>query len=219
VTAEVAAALTAPVVAGAAVAVLILLAVAAQFVDTLETVAHEGGHMVVAYLTGQRTRQFALEPEGGGFTEYETPRGWGPGRILTTASGYTAPPLLGLAGAALLAAGFAWLLLWAAVVLLIIVWVKAGGELTTLVVLLIAAAVGYVALYGTRTLQAAIAAGLVWLLLFGGVRAAATLPLNNDQSDAAALARDTLIPRVIWKIFFVAVALLSLWGAIRLLAP
>ena len=40
--------------------------------------------------------------------------------------------------------------------------------------LLLAAATGYVALYGTPMLQVGFAAGLVWLLLFGGVRDTAT---------------------------------------------
>jgi hypothetical protein len=42
---------------------------------------------------------------------------------------------------------------------------------------------------------------------------------TDDTSDAAKLARDTLIPRRIWKLFVIAVAVVSLWGAIPLLAP
>ena len=74
-------------------------------------------------------------------------------------------------------------------------WVKSMGDDVVLVVLL-AAAVGYVAIYGSPTLQAGVAAGLVWLLLFGGLRRRRD-PDERQRSDAAALARDTLIPRQI----------------------
>jgi hypothetical protein len=116
-------------------------------------------------------------------------------------------------------AGRAWPLLWTAVVLLVLVWIKAVGELTSFVVVLLAAAVGYVATYGSPTLQAGVAAGLVWLLLFSGLRSAVMIPMRDPGSDAAALARDTLIPRHIWKAGFVAFALYCLWQGFLLLAP
>ncbi len=75
------------------------------------------------------------------------------------------------------------------------------------------------ALYGARRhLQAAFATGLVWLLLFGGARAA-VVSSTGDDSDAAHLARDTLIPRIVWKTGFVVLALFCLWKSFRLLAP
>jgi Peptidase M50B-like len=218
VTAEVAAALTLPVLAGAAVAVLFVLAVATDAVDALDTIAHEGGHMIVGLLTGRRLQDFELEAAGGGVTHFD-PSPWGPARIISAMAGYTMPPLLGLGGAALLAAGLAWPLLWIAVILLVLAWIKAATDLTMLVLLLLAVAIGYVALYGGPTLQAAFAAGLVWVLLFSGLRSAVLLPMKNDGSDAAALARDTLIPRQVWKAAFVAFALYCLWKGFQLLAP
>jgi hypothetical protein len=84
------------------------------------------------------------------------------------------------------------------------------------VVLLLAIAIGYVALYGSPVLKAAFAAGLVWLLLLTGLRSA-VLSSTGDASDAASLARDTLIPRIVWKAVFVAIALYCLWQGLRLL--
>ena len=80
------------------------------------------------------------------------------------------------------------------------------------------ATIGYVALYGTPTLQAGVAAGLVWVLLFGGVRAAAVAS-TAAGSDPDRLFRDTLIPRFAWKAAFVAVALYCLWKGFVLLKP
>jgi Peptidase M50B-like len=217
VTPEIAAALTPTVVGAAAVAALLLVALAYDAVGALDTIAHEAGHMVVGALTGHRISHFEVTSGGEGGT-YHSRQGWGPGRILLSAAGYATPPLLGLGGAALLAAGKAWPLLWTVVVLLVLALVKAEKEWTTFVVLLFAAATGYVALYGAPPLQAAYAAGLVWLLLFSGTRSA-VVQSTGDDSDAAKLARDTLIPRKLWKAGFVVLALFCVWKGFILLAP
>jgi hypothetical protein len=111
-------------------------------------------------------------------------------------------------------------LLWIVVVPLVLALLEAEREWTTFVVLLFATATatGYVALYGTPALQAAIATGVVWLLLFGGARAAAQSG-TGDGSDAAQLAHDTLVPRILWKAVFVVVAIVCLWKGFRLLEP
>ena len=96
-------------------------------------------------------------------------------------------------------------------------WIKAEKEWTTFLVLLLATAIGYIALYGTPVLQVAFATGLVFVLLLGGLRDAVQSEIN-DSSDEAQLARATLIPSRVWRYFFIAVALLSLWGGLRLLA-
>lgn len=217
-TPQVAAALTVPVVGGTAIAALLLLAVAADSVEVVDIIVHEGAHMVVGFLTGRRVRHFAIEADGNAYTRYD-PSPWGPARILSAVAGYPAVSLVGLGGAALLAAGRAWPLLWTAVVLLVLAWVKSIGELTSFLVVLLAVTIGYVAIYGSPALQAGFAAGLVWLLLFSGLRSAAMIPMRNDRSDAAALARDTLIPRQLWKAGFVVFALYCLWKGFLLLAP
>jgi hypothetical protein len=86
----VAAALTLPVLGGAAIAVLFLLVVAADSVEALDTIVHESAHMVVGFLTGRRVKHFAIQPDGNAFTEYE-PSPWGPARILSAMAGYPAP--------------------------------------------------------------------------------------------------------------------------------
>ncbi len=216
-TEQVAAVLTGPLLGATAVAALLLVVLADEAVGALVTLVHEAGHMVVAAVTGRRINHFQVFRPGEGVT-YSAKRGWGPSRILGSAAGYTAPPLVGLGGAALLATGRARPLLWTAVVLLVLALVKAEREWTTFLVLISAAAIGYVAIYGSALLQAAVAAGVVWLLLFGGIRHAAESG-TGDTSDAAQLARDTLIPRKAWKTAFVVVGVVCLWRAILLLAP
>lgn len=211
------AALTTPIVAATAVGALVLLVAAWPAVGAFLTVAHEAGHVVVGILTGHRVLFFEVIDENAGRTVSER-KGWGPARILMTFAGHVAPPLLGLGGAALFDAGSMLLLLWATVVLLILALVKAEREWTTFVVLLLAAGTGYAALYGTPLLQAGFAAGLVWLLLFGGVRDAVDAA-TTAGTDADQLFRDTLIPRVLWKGSFIAVALLCLWTGARLMVP
>jgi hypothetical protein len=217
VTPVVAAALTPTVLAASAVAALLLVLVAYDAVGALVTIAHEGGHMVVGTATGHRVHYFEVTHGREGAT-WRSDHGWSLGRILLRMAGYTTPPLLGLGGAALLSAGKAWPLLWTVVILLAFALVKAEKEWTTFVVLLFGAATGYVALFGAPRVQAAYAAGLVWLLLFGGVRDAVESS-TDDDSDAAKLARDTLIPRLVWKAGFVVVAVFCLWKGIQLLAP
>lgn len=216
-TPSVAAALTPTVLAGSAVAALLLVVVAYKAIGALVTIAHEAGHVVFGTLTGHKVDHFKVDFGGQGGT-LRSDHGWGPGRILTVFAGYVTPPLLGLGGAALLDAGRAWPLLWTVVVLLVLVLVKAEPEWTTFVVLLFAVAVGYVALNGTPLQQAALAAGLVWLLLFGGAVAAAWSGTDR-KSDAGKLARDTLIPAIVWKGVFITVAVVCLWNGVLLLAP
>lgn len=84
-------------------------------------------------------------------------------------------------------------------------------------VLLLAAAVGYVAISGAPLLQAAFAAGLIFVLLIGGVRSAVQ-STTADGSDAAHLAHDTLISRQLWKAAFVVFTLYCLWKGFLLLA-
>jgi Peptidase M50B-like len=217
-TPEVAAALTPTLVGATAIAALLLVVLAYESVEAVDIIVHEGGHMVVGALVGRRVRHFEIEPDLNAYTRFD-PSPWGPARIISAVAGYPAVSLVGLGGAALLAAGLAWPLLWTAVVLLVLAWIKSFGDLTSFVVVLLAVAIGYVAVYGSPVLQAAIAAGLVWLLLFSGLRSAATIPMGTDGSDAAALARDTLIPRQVWKAGFIAFAVYCLWKGFLILKP
>ncbi|EDY48506.1 integral membrane protein [Streptomyces clavuligerus] len=188
------------------------------------TVAHEGGHGLVALLTGRSLEGIRLHSDTSGLT-VSRGRPTGLGMILTAAAGYTAPPLLGLGGAWLLAADRITLLLWAATALLLALLVMVRNAYGALVVVLTGAAFLLVSWLATAQTQAAFAYTAVWFLLLGGVRPAFELQSKRrhggaPDSDADQLSRLTGVPVGLWFLFFHTVSLCSLIGGGRwLLAP
>ncbi len=206
-----------PVVHITGFVVLLLVAFTGTWVGSLVTVAHEGGHVIVAVLTGRGPSGFAVgEGKGGGATVFTG--GWGAGLILVYLAGYLTPPLVGLAGANLVLAGQSWSLLWASLLLLLGAYFQARGLFTNLIVLLAGGGIGWVAVQGGSELQAGVAVALVWLMLLGGVTSLVGQGFGKEGSDAAQLARYTLIPRIVWVALFWFVAIVCLWvGGRRLL--
>ncbi|MEV0178294.1 M50 family metallopeptidase [Streptomyces sp. NPDC050625] len=180
------------------------------------TIAHEGGHGLVALLTGRQLTGIRLHSDTSGLT-VSRGKPTGPGMILTAAAGYTAPPLLGLGGAALLAAGHITLLLWAATALLVAMLVMIRNAYGALTVIVTGAAFLLVSWLAGPQVQAAFAYAVVWFLLFGGVRPAFELQAKRSRggagdSDADQLSRLTHVPAGLWLFLFHAVSLSSLIG-------
>ncbi|MFH9004302.1 M50 family metallopeptidase [Streptomyces afghaniensis] len=183
------------------------------------TIAHEGGHGLVALLSGRTLTGIRLHSDTSGLT-VSRGKPYGIGMILTAASGYTAPPLLGLGGAALLGAGRITLLLWLATALLLAMLVmirNAYGALTMIVTGGLFVLVSWLA--GPQV-QAAFAYVVVWFLLIGGVRPAFELQAKRARggagdSDADQLSRLTHVPAALWFFLFHAVSLCSLIGGGR----
>ncbi|MEU2510438.1 M50 family metallopeptidase [Streptomyces syringium] len=183
------------------------------------TIAHEGGHGLVALLSGRRLDGIRLHSDTSGLT-VSRGKPTGIGMILTAAAGYTAPSLLGLLGAWLLAAGHITALLWGATVLLAAMLVMIRNAYGVLTVVLAGAAFVLVSWLTGPAVQAAFAYGVVWFLLLGGVRPAFELQRKRrhggaPDSDADQLARLTNVPPVIWLGFFHVVSLCSLTGGGR----
>jgi Peptidase M50B-like len=191
-----------------------LIAVASRRVwplsRTVVTVAHEGGHALVALLTGRRLAGVRVHANTAGVT-WSAGRPTGPGIVLTTAAGYLAPPLLGLGAAALLATGhLAGALLLSLVLLAGLVFVIRNAY-GLLVVLVVAGAVVVVLWRGSPVVQAAFGYAMAWFLLLGGVRP--VLELNRSRrrgrsagSDSDQLARLTGVPGGAWVLLFGVVA-------------
>ncbi|MFC8450716.1 M50 family metallopeptidase [Kitasatospora sp. NPDC057223] len=178
------------------------------------TIAHEGGHGLVALLTGRRLSGIRLHSDTSGLT-VSSGRPTGPGMILTAAAGYTAPSLLGLGGAALLAAGHITALLWISILLLACLLIMTRNAFGLLSVVVTGAAFFVVSWYGSSQLQAAFAYLGVWFLLLGGVRPVAELQRKRRHggardSDADQLGRLTGVTAIIWVTLFLVVALASL---------
>jgi hypothetical protein len=183
------------------------------------TIAHEGGHGLVALLTGRTLTGIRLHSDTSGLT-VSRGKPYGAGMILTAAAGYTAPPLLGLGGAALLAAGRITLLLWLATALLAAMLVMIRNAYGALTVALTGGMFLLVSWLTGPQVQAAFAYVVVWFLLLGGVRPAFELQAKRTRggagdSDADQLARLTHVPAGLWLLLFHAVSLCSLMGGGR----
>ncbi|MER6911592.1 M50 family metallopeptidase [Streptomyces sp. NPDC000594] len=183
------------------------------------TIAHEGGHGLVALLTGRTLEGIRLHSDTSGLT-VSRGRPTGLGMVLTAAAGYTAPPLLGLGGAWLLASGRVTLLLWAATALLLALLVRIRNAYGMLTVVLTSAAFLLVSWRGTADAQAAFAYGSVWFLLLGGVRPVFELQATRrhggaPDSDADQLSRLTQVPAGLWLLLFHVFSLSCLIGGAR----
>ncbi|MET8685667.1 M50 family metallopeptidase [Streptomyces sp. NPDC004732] len=183
------------------------------------TIAHEGGHGLVALLTGRRLDGIRLHSDTSGLT-VSRGKPTGLGMILTAAAGYTAPPLLGLGGAALLDSGRITAFLWIATALLVVMLVMIRNAYGALTVILTGGTFLIVSWLANTDVQAAFAYAVVWFLLLGGVRPAFELQSKRRRggagdSDADQLSRLTHVPAGMWLFLFHAVSLCSLMGGAR----
>ena len=209
-----------PVVYVSAFVVVVLFGFARSWIESLVTIAHEGGHMAMAALTGVGAKHFHIvelqraDDGSGGATEPASTPGW-LSDILISLVGYLTPPLLGLAGVSLVLHGKAWSVLMAAVVLLFVAFLKARDAFTTVVVVLVLAGVGAALFLGSAALQAGIAVAVTWTMLVGGVTTLEGQGWGSKGSDADRLAGNTWIPAFLWVALFVSVAIVCLWVGTR----
>ena len=188
---------------------------------TVVTIAHEGGHAMIAVLTGRRLAGIRLHSDTSGVT-VSVGRTTGPGMVLTALAGYLAPSLLGLGAAGLVTVGWTRPLLWLGVALLLATLIYVRNWFGGVAVLLTGGLVGVVAWYGSPAVQLAFCAVLAWFLLFGGLRADRELGQGRRRqvrrrdypldSDADQLARLTGLPPWLWVGLFTVVGL----GAVAL---
>ena len=186
------------------------------------TIAHEGGHALVAVLTGRRLTGIRLHSDTSGLT-LSAGRPSGPGMVFTLLAGYLAPSLLGLSGAWLLGGNRITLLLWIVVALLLAMLVMIRNFFGIISVVVTGAVVFGVSWFAPAQVQAAFAYAGVWFLLFGGVRPVAELQTMRRRgalpgSDADQLAGVTHIPALLWVGLFGAVNLAALVAGGFLLA-
>lgn len=185
------------------------------------TIAHEGGHALVAVLVGRRLSGIRLHSDTSGLT-LSRGRPTGLGMVLTLLAGYPAPALLGLGGAWLLAAGRITLLLWASLVLLFAMLLMIRNLYGLLSVLVAGAAIFAVSWFTEPEVQAAFGYAFVWFLLFGAVRPVGELQAlrwrrRARDSDADQLGRNTWLPGLVWVGLFGVISLGALAVAVRML--
>ena len=185
------------------------------------TLAHEGGHALVAVLAGRRLAGIRLHSDTSGVT-VSAGRPSGPGMVLTAMAGYPAPSLIGLCFAALLATGRVDPMLWACVGLLLLMLVQVRNAFGALSVLASGIGVAAVIWWATPWVSLVFGAAIGWLLLVGGLRAVVELQRTRRRgrsltSDADQLARLTGLPGLFWVGAFLLTAIGCLLGAGRLL--
>jgi hypothetical protein len=178
------------------------------------TIAHEGGHALIALLTGRKLRGIRLEFDTSGLT-LSAGRPTGPGMMFTLLGGYIAPSLIGVLGAWLLGSNRITLLLWLAVVLLLVMLINIRNVFGAVSLIVTGAIVFVVSWYATPQVQAAFAYTGVWFLLFGGVRPVFELQSlrrrgRMPESDADQLAHVTHVPALFWVGLFLIVNVAAL---------
>ena len=196
-------------------AVLALLAVLVRGVwsvlRNVVTVAHEGGHALVALLVGRRLSGIQLHSDTSGVT-VSRGKPHGPGMVATAAAGYLAPSLLGLAYAALLAGNHITAVLWLSVALLGAMLVLVRNAFGVVSILVIAAVIFCVSWFTSPAVQSAFAYGFTFFLVVAGVRPVFELQGSRRRgrapdSDADQLAKLTGVPGFAWVLLFGLVAL------------
>jgi len=173
---------------------------------TIVTIAHEGGHAMVALLSGRRLSGIRLHSDTSGVT-VSVGKPTGIGMVLTAAAGYITPSLLGAGGAALLAGARITMVLWVSLVLLGLMFIAIRNWFGALVLVLTGGVIFAISWLASARIQAAFAYLLVWFLLVAGVRPVFELQQMRSRgrapwSDADQLADLTRIPGAVWVGFF-----------------
>ena len=201
------------VIAGTAVlAVLLVWAPGAwPITRNVATIAHEGAHGLVAFVSGRKLHGIQLHSDTSGLT-VSAGRTTGLGMIATTAAGYVGPALLGLGAAALLANHRAVGLLWALLILLTLLLVQVRNWFGLWSVLVSAGVVFAVSWWLQPQTQSAFAYALTWFLLLAAPRPVLELQSQRragaaSSSDADQLARLTHLPGLVWVGFFLVATL------------
>lgn len=186
---------------------------------TVVTIAHEGGHALVALLTGRRLDSVRVLRSTAGLT-VSSGSPTGAGIVLTAAAGYTAPPLLGLGAAALIATGHLFSMLLISLAALTGLAVAVRNAYGILAILLTGAAIVAVLWRGSALAEAVSGYLMTWFLLLGGVRPVLELQHSRRRSargmasrgttDADQLAALTGVPGGLWVFLFGLVALTAL---------
>lgn len=180
----------------------------------LITIAHEGGHALAAVLTRRRLKGIRLHSDTSGLT-LTRGRPTGPGMIITAASGYIAPSLIGLGAARLLADGHVTLLLWVVITLLACMLPVIRNVFGLVSLLVVGGAIFALTWFAPPEVRAVCAHVGVWFLLLGGVRPILELRAKRSRgrapdSDADQLARLTRIPGAFWVALFLLVSVAAL---------
>lgn len=217
------------VMVAAVMGALIIFGPTWKVLRSVVTIAHEGGHALAALVTGRKLQSITLHSDTSGLTVSRgKPRGFG--MILTASAGYTGPAVLGVIGAFVVSHGFGYAWTWAFIALLIVMLVKIRNLFGAWSLVATGGVLAVCNWFGTPTIRAVVAHALVWLFLFGALKAVVELSISRRRqqatrvrgkgtTDADVLGSLSWFPAPLWTGFFGVVALLCLGLAIYLLLP
>ncbi|HJE57949.1 MAG TPA: M50 family metallopeptidase [Nocardiopsis listeri] len=183
------------------------------------TIAHEGGHAIVALISGRQLTGIRLHSDTSGVT-VSRGKPTGIGMILTVFAGYVAPTVIGLLGILMLMSGRVTALLWLSIVVLAAMLLMIRNLYGVISIVVTGAVVFGVSWFTPHEVQAAFAYLFIWFLLFAGVRPVIELQSQrmrqpSPHSDADQLARLTGLPGTLWVMVFllvnIAVTGLGVW--------
>ncbi|MEU0490549.1 M50 family metallopeptidase [Nocardiopsis sp. NPDC006139] len=183
------------------------------------TIAHEGGHALVALLSGRQLTAIRLHSDTSGVT-VSRGKPTGVGMILTVFAGYVASSVIGLLGIVVLMTDHITALLWLSLVVLAAMLLMIRNLYGVLSVVGTGAVVFGISWFTPSEVQAAFAYLFIWFLLFAGIRPVFELQRQrvrqpSPHSDADQLARLTGLPGTLWVVVFglvnLAVTGLGVW--------
>ena len=183
------------------------------------TIAHEGGHALVALLSGRQLTGIRLHSDTSGVT-VSRGKPTGIGMILTVFAGYVASSVIGLLGILMLMSDRITALLWLSIVVLAAMLLMIRNVYGVVSIVATGAVVFGVSWFTPTEVQAAFAYLFIWFLLFAGVRPVFELQSQrrrnpSPHSDADQLARLTGVPGTLWVVVFalvnIAVTTLGVW--------
>ncbi|WP_017538801.1 M50 family metallopeptidase [Nocardiopsis halophila] len=175
------------------------------------TIAHEGGHALVALLSGRQLTGIRLHSDTSGVT-VSRGRPEGIGMVLTVFAGYVTPSLVGLIGVVFLLGNRITALLWLSVLVLAALLVMIRNLYGVVSVVGTGALVFGVSWFTPAEVQAGFAYFFTWFMLVAGVRPVLELQSQrrrqpSPHSDADQLHRLTGMPGTAWVVVFGAVNL------------
>lgn len=187
------------------------------------TIAHEGGHAVVALLAGRRLLGVRLHSDTSGLT-LSSGRPTGPGMVLTLAAGYLAPSVLGLGGVLLLGTGHITAMLWISIVLLVLMLLLIRNVYGVVSVVGTGAVVFLLSWYAPPEAQSVFGYLATWAMLLAAPRPVFELRSRRyreraPNSDADQLARLTRMRPVVWIGVFGTVTIAAAASGAALLMP
>lgn len=203
--------------------VLVVQPSAWRLTRMLVTITHEGGHAVVALLSGRRLRGIRLHSDTSGLT-VSSGRASGPGMVAMLLAGYLAPAVVGLGAVALLIRGHGLGLLWLMTALLALMLLQIRNFYGFVVLVGCGALLIGISWFLSAAAQSALAYLLTWVLLVSAPKPVLEL-IGRRRSGRAArsdpdqLAALTRTPAGMWIAVFLVTNIAGLVLGATLLLP